>query len=73
MKIEISLKDLILFVLVLVLFIYCFLSFKTYKMEIGLAQRHALIQQNDANVQILDKNIKDHNQRIKKLEALIKE
>lgn len=73
MKIEISLKDFILFVLVLVLFIYCFMSFRTYKMEIGLAQRHALIQQNDQNVQILDKNVRDHDARLKKLEALIKE
>lgn len=73
MKIEISLKDLILFVLVLVLFIYCFLSFRTYRMELGLAQRHALINQNDQNVQILDKKILDLDKRIRQLEAIPKE
>lgn len=72
-KIEISLRDLILYVLVLILFIFVFLKFETYKMEIGLAQRHGQITQSTQNIQILDKNIQDHDKRIKQLEMMIKE
>ena len=73
LKIEISLRDLILFVLVLALFIFVFLKFQVYHLEIGLAQRHAQITQSTQNIQILDKNIQDHKQRLKRLEQLIKE
>jgi len=72
-KIEISLRDLILYVLVLVLFIFVFLKFKAYEMEIGLAQRHGQINQSTQNIQILDKNIQDHDKRITQLEMMIKE
>ena len=72
LKIEISLRDLILYVLVLVLFIFVFLEFRVYKMELGLAQRHGQITQNDQNVQVLNQNLQDHEKRIKQLEALNK-
>ncbi len=71
-KIEISLRDLILYVLVLVLFIFVFLKFQVYEMELGLAQRHGQITQSTQNIQILDKNFQDQDQRIKRLEALNK-
>lgn len=73
LKIEISLRDLILYVLVIVLFIFVFLKFQVYELEIGLAQRHALITQNDQNVQVLDKNLQDHDKRITQLEIMAKE
>lgn len=72
LKIEISLRDLILYVIVIVLFIWGFLKFQTYELEIGLAQRHGLISQNDQNVQILDKKIIELERRIIQLEALNK-
>ncbi len=72
-KIEISLRDLILYVLVLALFIFVFLKFQVYQLEIGLAQRHGQITQATQNIQILDKNSQDHDQRIKRLEQLVKE
>jgi uncharacterized protein (DUF3084 family) len=49
------------------------LKFQVFQLEIGLAQRHAQITQSTQNVQILDKNIQDHDQRLKRLEQLIKE
>ena len=70
LKIEISLRDLILYVLVLVLFIFVFLKFQVYSLEIGLAQRHGQITQSTQNIQILDKHIQDHDKRIKQLEQL---
>jgi len=73
LKIEISLRDLILYVLVVVLFVFVFLKFQVYEMELGLAQRHAQITQNISNIQVLDKNIQDHDKRINQLEGLIKE
>ena len=72
-KIEISLRDLILYVLVIVLFVFCFLKFRAYEMELGLAQRHSLIEQNAKNIQIFDQNVQDHEKRIKRLEAISKE
>jgi len=73
LKIEISLRDLILYVLVIALFIFVFLKFQIYEMELGLAQRHAQITQSTQNIQILDQNVKDHENRIKRLEAAAKE
>ncbi|MCK5127934.1 MAG: hypothetical protein KAR42_16875 [candidate division Zixibacteria bacterium] len=67
-KIEISLRDLILYGLILALFIFVFLKFQVYQLEIGLVQRHAQITQSTQNIQILDKNIQAHDQRITALE-----
>lgn len=72
-KIEISLRDLILYVLVISLFIFVFLKFRIYEMEIGVAQRHTMIEQNSRNVQVLNQNVQDHEKRIKRLEQLAKE
>lgn len=73
LKIEISLRDLILYVIVIFLLIFVFLKFQVYEMELGLAQRHGQITQSTQNIQILDKNIQEHNKRITALEQLIKE
>ncbi len=73
LKIEISLRDLILYVLVIGLCIFVFLKFQVYEMELGLAQRHGQISQNDKNVQVLNQNLQDHERRIMALEQLIKE
>ncbi len=73
LKIEISLRDLILYVIVIVLFIFVFLKFQVYEMELGLAQRHGQITQSTQNIQILDKNIQEHNKRLIALEQLAKE
>jgi len=70
LKFEISLRDLILYVLILGLFIFVFLKFQVYSLEIGLAQRHGQITQSTQNIQILDKHIQDHDKRIKQLEQL---
>ena len=70
LKIEISLRDLILYVLVLALFIFVFVKFKAYEMELGLAQRHGQITQSTQNIQILDKNIMDLGKRVEQLEQL---
>ena len=72
-KIEISLRDLILYVLVLVLFMFVFLKFKAYEMELGLAQRHGQITQSTQNIQVLNQNLQDHDQRLKRLEIMVKE
>lgn len=72
-KIEISLRDLILYVIVIVLFIFVFLKFQVYEMELGLAQRHGQITQNDKNVQVLNQNLQDHDKRLTRLEQLAKE
>ena len=69
-KIEISLRDLILYVLVLALCIFVFLEFRVYKMELGLAQRHGQITQSTQNIQILDKNIMDLGKRVETLEQI---
>lgn len=71
-KIEISLRDLILYVLVIALFVFVFLKFQVYQLELGLVQRHTTIEQSQRNIQILDQNVKDHENRIKRLEALNK-
>ena len=72
-KIEISLRDLILYVLVIALFVFVFLKFQVYQLELGLVQRHTTIEQSQRNIQILDQNVKDHENRIKRLEQLNKE
>ena len=72
-KIEISLRDLILYVLVLVLFIFVFLKFQVYEMELGLAQRHGQINQSTQNIQVLNQNLQDHEKRITQLEQQVKE
>lgn len=72
-KIEISLRDLILYVLVIALFVFVFLKFQVYQLEIGLVQRHTMIDQAQRNIQILDQNVKDHENRIKRLEQQAKE
>lgn len=73
LKIEISLRDLILYVLVIALFIFVFLKFQVYQLEIDLVQRHTIIDQAQRNIQILDQNVKDHENRIKQLEIMAKE
>lgn len=73
LKIEISLRDLILYVLLIALFIFCFLKFQVIQLEVGLALRHSQIEQNNRNVQLLNQNIQDHDKRIKRLEQQTKE
>jgi len=73
LKFEISLRDLILYVLLIALFIFCFLKFQVYEMELGLIQRHGLITQSDQNIQVLNQNLQDHNKRITQLETMAKE
>ena len=73
LKIEISLRDLILYVSLIALFIFCFLKFQVHQLELGLIQRHTAIDQNMRNIQIFDQNVKDHEIRIKRLETMAKE
>ena len=72
-KIEISLRDLILYVLVIALFVFVFLKFQIYQVELGMAQRHATIEQSQRNIQIINNDVQDHEKRIKRLEAVSKE
>ena len=69
MKIEISLKDLIVFCLMIALFLFVFTQFIKYEKALDLAKRQGQIDLNARNVGTLDQILKSHDDRIKALES----
>lgn len=70
MKIEISLKDLILFCLVVALFLFVFTQFTKYEAALALGKRQGQIDLNTQNIRTLDQIIGIHDKKIKQLEGL---
>ena len=69
MKIEISLKDLILFCLVIALFLFVFTQFARFESALALGQRQAQIDLNIKNIGTLDQVLRSVDERVKALES----
>ncbi len=69
MKIEISIKDLILFCLVIALFVFVFTKFIKLNNALELAKRQGQIDLNTKNLGTLDQVLRSHDGRIMALES----
>lgn len=69
MKIEISIKDLILFCLVIALFLFVFMRFIELNNALELAKRQGQIDLNTKNLGTLDQVLRSHDGRILALES----
>lgn len=68
MKIEISLKDLIVFCLIAALFLFVFTQFVKYEKALEIAKRQGQIDLNSTNIGTLDQVIRSIDERVKALE-----